>query len=398
MLRKRSKKKKKGPLSRLTSEEMTLAGALLQEFRDVPPETFIEKVPSPQLAAALIENLPADDPSVLPLIQALQKAFSDKRVRKAAKTFAFKLKQKGLAVPEFESERQAQVPPAQNETENQLAFLGSIDPTGSRAVFVALPQKPKGFDVGIGVVSDELGLIQFHSGPYSKKRMKELESRFFEEVGKETMTSASLSHVATILENAYAVSKQESTNIPSGYLSLRPLLLEKASPDDVPAVYQYVSNEEIADTTLTESVIEKLFDHDLMASWIIDPEKLMPLLEEMEKVGESPILVSDSQKQQRVTDLRKQWTTEHYAEANRKILKHRLEEMAYIFFKRGETDYARMALAAAQELKEIHDLLYTNPVLEFLVDRSLALLTEARQEEERSAALENASSSSIIIP
>ncbi|MBW2065682.1 MAG: hypothetical protein JRJ03_12235, partial [Deltaproteobacteria bacterium] len=79
-------------------------------------------------------------------------------------------------------------------------------------------------------------------------------------------------------------------------------------------------------------------------------------------------------------------------------LKRRLEETAFIFFKKGEEQYAKIALAAAISLEEDDSIFGVNPFLLALIDRSIEFYLKAAKKAEGSKILHDPSSSKIIVP
>ena len=381
---KKPKKKKPSASLQLTPEEEALVHAQLTHFKAFTPIAIAEKIQKPVVAEALVESLPSDDPAVVAVLKSLYQKFEQKDVRKAIKKATFKLRQKGISVADFEEDGRGILSPKGFAEEGDAkAYLGSIDTNGSRAVFLAVPRIPKGFDVGIGVISDELGMIQFHYGIYSKKRMKDLKTRFREEIGISAMVEVSLSHVATVLEKAYGVNRDASGKTPPDYLSLRPWILENVELLERPVIYEHLNEPEGPEDLITDSQIDKLFGHELMAGWFIEPEGLKSLAEQILQVENSPILLSETQKGARIDSLKDDFLKEHYPASRREILRNRLEEMAYVFFKRDEAEYARLSLAGSLTLKEPDRFLQTNPILSFLLERSLGYFLEALQEDKR---------------
>lgn len=370
MPKKQKKKKPPRQHSRTSPEEDALVEALLADYKDLPPEQTAERAAKPSVAAALIERLPLEAPETPPLLVALSRAFPEKNVQKAIRRTLFKLKQRGGDLPDIPTNASAAPVSRPAGQEEPLSYVGPVDGSGSRPVFVALPQAPKGFFVGIGIVGDEEGIIHFHAGPYSKKRMKELESQIMEETGGAAMIPTSLSHAAAVLEQGYQRSKEKAARVPPDYLSLRPLLQEKAPPLERAAVYDLMTEDEIPAGPLTSSQTEKLFDHELMQSWVVDPDRAKPLIEEMMRVQESPIFLTEAQKLDRIRDLQEKWIEENYPPPQRLRLRQRLEEMAFIFYKREERDYSVLALKAAQSLHEDASL-KTDEILLYLLQRSL---------------------------
>jgi hypothetical protein len=258
------------------------------------------------------------------------------------------------------------------------------------------PQIPSGVDVGMGAVSDELGFIQFFVGRYSKKQMKEIKEIFFSSFDSAIETP--ISHAATLLEKAYGKSEEGLNESSRGYLQLRPWILENVSLLEHSAIRALIPLDSLSEGSLTSSQIEKLLAHELMKTWIIDPDKIKPLMEDIQKVQESRILVSDAQKTEQITEAKRKTTREIFSEDKRLLMKERLEEMAYFFLNLKEEEMARLSLTAAQSLDERDSSLLIDPFLEALVERSLAFHMQSAQKAPESEGTAGEAPSKIIIP
>jgi hypothetical protein len=394
--RKKPKKKKPHPSSLLPQEQQTQLTTLLENFETLTRDNVNERIASPELAQRFVESLPAKDSEVIPVLLALREAFPQKNVQKAIRKIVFKLKQKGITHPDFEPEKGPSFLAKSSEVADPSAFLGPIDGSGSRGVLLMIPQISTGVDVGMGAVSDELGFIQFFVGRYSKKQLKEIEKIFFSSFDNAIETP--ISHAATLLEKAYGKSEGGLNESSRGYLQLRPWILENVSLLEQSAIYGLIPFDGISKGSLTSSQIEKLLAHELMNTWIIDPDKIKPLLEDIQKVKESRILVSDSQKTEHITEAKTKATREIFSEDKRLLMKCRLEEMAYFFSKLGQEEMARLSLTAAQSLDEKDSPLLVNPFLEAIMERSLAFHMQAAEKAPGSGDTAGETSSEIIIP
>jgi hypothetical protein len=394
--RKKPKRKKPHPSSLLSQEQQTQVAFLLKNFKNLSNSNVNEQIASPELAQAFVEGLPTQEPEAVPALLAVREAFPQKNVQKAIKKTIFKFKQKGISLPDLESEKGPSILTRTLEVADPSAFLGPIDGTGSRGVLLILPQVPKGVDVGMGAVSDELGFIQFFVGRYSNKRLKEVKEIFFSSFDNAVETP--ISHAATLLERAYSKSEEGLNELSRGYLQLRPWILENVSLLEQSPVHDLIPLDSISEGTLTSSQIERLLAHELMKTWIIDPEKIKPLMEDIQKVKESRILVSDAQKTDQINEAKRKSISEIYSGDKRLLMKWRLEEMAYFFFKLGEEEMARLSLAAAQSLDEKDSSLLINPFLEAIMERSLTFHRQTAQETLASEGSAGDASSKIIIP
>lgn len=359
-------------LASLTPDEEYLLTELQTHLDHLDPKKLGERITSPQLARGLLVRLPMDHPKAVDFILALDALFQDKETRKEIKKARFKLKQKGivLSFPEKEVEPVFKLK-AEKAVESE-AYVGSVDPFGNRAVFMSLGQADRGVDVGIGTINDEEGLSDFLFGRYSKKKAMEIKAILFSKF--QQMVPTSMAHLATLLEKAYQRNAGGLNEAVRGYLQLRPWILAHVKLLEQPIIYERMAPDQVKAVPLTEALLEKLFGHPLMATWLLDPDQLKPLIEELIKAQESPILLSEPQLEIRIQDLKERTLVELFPESRKVLFKNRLEEMAYIFSKRKEEDFTQMALAVAVSLSEKESLASKNAFLRKLLERSLVLL------------------------
>ncbi len=368
--RSKSKKKKSAASFRLAPEEETLITTLLNDFPNIDPAELVARIPKAPLALTLVERLPLDDERCLPLLAAINKAFDHKKVRRAVKQALYRLEKKGISVRMFsrdESPPTAILKPA--EKEKPALYLGPMDLTGTRAVLIILQRAAKALDVWTGIVSDSKGIPEFVFGSLSKKRVRAIKEQITQNAGP--LVDASLSHVATVMETAYQRHLEIHSNGPADYLELRPWLLENASLLTRPVIYDLIPAESVPEAPITNSKLAGLFRHRLMASWFIDFESLRPFMEELVKIDDSPIVLTELQKSSRSSEIKEKATKKLFPASERDALSKRFEEMAYVFYRLDEKDTALLSLAAARALDKEDPLVNTNPVITFLMDRSL---------------------------
>lgn len=377
MKKKKKPHKKKSPgIPALPPEEKAQLDALLKD-PDVVDLSDVEKqVTSPALALALMDKWSLDDPRAVDLVLAVGKTFDHKDVQKAVKKILFKLKQKGVSVPGEESSDDTSILNFKAEPGRPEASLGPIDGSGGRPVFVAIPRIPTGFQVGVGIVNDETGIVDFLFGDYSKKRMKEVRDLFGRNFSM--LIETSFAHAATVLEETYKLSGPGSGAEPlRHYRRLRPYIQDKVTLLDHHLIYDHIPAESLAGEVLTDSQIKSLFEHDMMAGWFFDLEKMEALVKDMDEAENSQILISEEQKANRIREIKEKAVDERYTDAKRLLLKNRLEENAYILFKTEEETLARTCLLAAASLERQSPLIGANPFLMAMLERTLDLYLTA---------------------
>jgi len=381
MKRKGKPKKRPATLPPLRAEEEGLVAQLIQEIRHGAPPDIVEKVPDPLCAQRLIASLPSEE-YVVPLLLALKERFQERNVNRAIRRAVFKLDKRGVSTDAFHADQaMASTILKPPEKERPLCYVGPVNGEGIRAVAVILHRGGKVFDAGFGIVSDKEGFQAFLFHRVSRKKAKELRDQFEGEAGPFVETS--LAHGAAILEAAYQRQLSFKSPVPKDYLELRTRLLSHAALLEHPMIYDLIPESAVSGHGPTDAEIRDLLEDPLMESWLIELDAMRPFMEDMYRVNESPILLTPVQKSARIREIQDKCLAGIFTAEERKRLKGRLEEMAYIFLKIGQEETARVALAAAQTADQEVTTLKTNPVIEVLLQRSLAFYHNATEEKVR---------------
>ncbi|PKN65078.1 MAG: hypothetical protein CVU57_11730 [Deltaproteobacteria bacterium HGW-Deltaproteobacteria-15] len=379
----------------LSPDDEARVNSLLEDISRLEPSAVSDRLGSPRLAAVFVERIPLENPGAINFMVAIQESFPQKEVQKAVRKGLFRLKQRGVDVPERRKDDRPAFVAVRQEGSQSNAYVSPPDGLGNRAVFIQTSRIPAGVDLAMGVVSDEKGMQEFVFGRYSKRKAREMRDFFFQSVGD--LLETSLEHAATLLESAYHKSKTGPNRATSDYLRLRPWLLEKASLLKAPIVYELIPINSLADPAITDSQIDKLLGHKWMETWIVHPDEIKPLIQEILSVQQSPILVSAEQKGSRIQDLKEGFVSKIYTDEKRALTRARLEEIAYLFYKAGEEDYAVLALKAALSVREKDSTFKSSDFLRHLVEHSLSYYL-GRMEENRKDMSKEEPASRLILP
>jgi hypothetical protein len=395
--RKKKRKRRKQDRTPLSAADESVVASLLQTLAETDPGELAKRIPDTPSALAVIDRLPLEEASV-PVLTAVHKTFPSKPVRKAVRRSLFKLKQKGISVPDLmDGDPSTATPLRSYPSQEPVAKVGAIgDMIGSRPVIVIIDQGARGQDLGIGLASDEEGISQFLYGSFSRRKVRELIGSILEGAGP--LVDTTLSHALTILERAYQKHLERHPETPSEYLEMRPWLLDHADPLDHPIIYDHISASTLSDQGLTRSQVETLLEHDFLKSWLIDYEQLRPFMEDMVKADGSPILLTEAQKADRVQEIKEKSVEALFPRDKRLSLKHRLEETSYLFYRVGDGEMAELSLRAARTLDQEDTLLSKSPVTSYLLERSLRLYMKEVAEHSPDKPEPGESSSRIIVP
>jgi len=398
MVRSKQMKKKKGGYTlKLDPQKENFTASLLKTVQEVGVAEAVSAVDDVRQAQALVETLPLDHPSAMEVVKALSDKFPEKPIQKAIRRVLYRLKKKGVPVEGFYQGKES-VPAVfrMPEREESSANIGPVLADGYRAVVLSLHRGMKGVQVCVGFVSDEEGIQEFLCGDLNKKRTREIREHVSEKAGP--LMETSLSHAVTVLEACYRTHLKRHADVPPDYMELRPWLLERVGLLDRPLIYQVVPEETISSDPLTPSQMEKLFQHEWTDAWLIDFVQIRPMIQEIVKVQESPIVLSEVQKSERVREIKEKHAAKFFPQEKRALWKNRFEETAYLFFKRGEEDLARFSLNAARMMDEEDTKFTRNPLIQFLLERSLNRYMQNMKEMAQEEKTIRESSPRILIP
>ena len=374
MQQKKRKKRKNPSAPPISSTDESFVASLLEKIESEEPFRIIAQIKSPLIARTFIERIPLKGEATVAILRLFQNEFKDKDVQKAIKRTLFRLESKGVSV-----EREIDSDPGSSpifrpvEKETPGVVIGPVaDSFGFRAVLITLNRNVKGQDLAVGIISDEKGIQEFLFGNFSRKRVREIKAEIEENAGP--LVETTLSHAAAVLETAYKCHKmsEHHNTISPDFVEFRSVLLgmvpEPGRRDFVGCLPQLLESEE----TITQSGLLQLFEKVTMKNWIIDLETLTPYLEEFLKVDESPLVLSESQKHDRMREIKTKATNDIFPAVRRALLRDRLEEMSYFFAKLGDERSSRLALAASRSIEDNGPILRQNPVLEFIVESSFS--------------------------
>ncbi len=135
-----------------------------------------------------------------------------------------------------------------------------------------------------------------------------------------------------------------------------------------------------------------------MESWLIDPAEMEPLVFALENLEKGLLLLSEAQQEERIRAIKEEWAREHFPSERLKIMKHRLEEMAYAFCNQDEEDYARLALQAAGCGLAGDGFHPSGTVPDFLLEKTLAYYETLRGDSREQDSCPGTESYLIIHP
>jgi hypothetical protein len=303
-----------------------------------------------------------------------------KRVAKSIRKSIFRLRSKGLPLEEVVADRFAAIyqPPRPAASEG---FLSSIDSTGNRLVCLARPQIPQGMFAFSGVVGDCEGIVDFNGFETSRKNFHEYVEILREQSSWE-IVEATPAYCLGLFVEAAEVSQRKGKALPAEFLKWRPAMGSAPELPLRPLIYEYLKEEEAKSRPDLLDRSASLFQVPCFQTWFLEEGESQKYLTLLQEASTSRLVLSPYQKESRLMEIYGQAVHELYDGPRRLLYRRRLEEMAYVLWKQGRENEARMSFAAAVGLENESGLLSPNPFVLELVKRSLRSLMEKEKERE----------------
>jgi len=346
---------------------------------------YLEK--DPQTGGRLAELVVAIPDRVIGrLLHRMYEVTQDKKVRKIIKRSLYRLKSKGIPVEEILHDKESPIlRPLQGDPKE--GFASGIDFLGYRFLWLIIPHPGRGLTVIHGIVSDREGIVDFSREEMTRKAFKS----FFEEVQEKNpfpFVDMEPSYVAFLFTQAYQLNLDRKENPPQDYLRSKSEVEGVKKDYARPLIYSTFFTDDMAGD---DQILRKggdLLKADLFSSWRVEEEQIRPYADEVWEAEQSKIVLNPTQKEVRFQGIYQKALAELFSGERKFLYQRRLEEMAYVLFKLGRKEEAKISLSAAMDLERPLNPIQPNPFLFQLVIKSIfSLLAEAYEKKSKEVSL-----------
>jgi len=367
-------------LRSLTPDEQESFFLLLLGIGDDQIYALLQKLQGQEekIDLALIKSLGDSGSSRAADLLHLMAASPSKAVVKSIRKSIFRLKSKGLPVEEMADPSPAiyhPPPPATSE-----GFISSIIAEGKRIVWLGRPRISQGMLSFSAVLSDLEGILDFIALEGSRKAFFEQLATFKEKYSWEVVEAAP-EYCLGLMVEASEINPKKGRALPATYLEVQPLMGTPPPLPLRPLIYQYLEEGEAKSRTDLLDRSASLFQISPFQTWFLSAEEVQKYLPWLKESSASRLILTPYQKESRFMEIYRQVVHELFDEPRRFLYRRRLEEMAYVLWKKGQENDARISLAAALGLEKESGILSPHPFLLELVKRSLTLLWEGEREK-----------------
>ena len=304
-----------------------------------------------------------------------------KVIAKEIRRSLFRLKSKGVPVKDLEDSdpgvfRPPQIPAAEG-------YVSAVDAGGSRLVWIGRPQQPHGMIVMHAAISDTEGIRDFTGFESTRKNFREL----LEQMRRDFLwdiVEADPVYLDALIHEAHEIQVQKGKTPHPEYLKWKVLLGPSPALPTRPLIYRYLNEEEIKARSDLLDRSPFLFQTPAFQFWYLEKEDAAKCLALLEDAARSPIILAPYQREGRFFEIYRQTVQELFDGKRRLLFRRRLEEMAYVLWKRGDESGAKISVAGALGLAGEDRLLTPHPFLTELVKRTvMALQEEGKKEKEK---------------
>jgi hypothetical protein len=214
---------------------------------------------------------------------------------------------------------------------------------------------------------------------------------FFEEVQEKSpfpFVEMEASYVGFLFFKAYHLTLEKEKALPQDHLHFKNEIERVKKDYERPLIYSFLQADGVAGDDRILRKGGELLKADVISSWRIEEDQIRPYADEVWEAEESKIVLSQPQKEARFQGIYQRALSDLFTNEKRFLYQRRLEEMAYIFFKLGREEEAKISLAVAIDLAKPASPLQPNPFLFQLVIKSIfTLLKEAYEKRVKEPSL-----------
>ncbi|MGA7564267.1 MAG: hypothetical protein WBW55_13755 [Desulfobaccales bacterium] len=325
----------------------------------------------------LMANLANIPNPLIPLLLAEMFGSSpDSSRRKALKRALHLLKTRGVLVPREALPREEPVIREEQPPATQTR-VSPIMGNGDSVVVLEAPKEILGGNFLVAFLSDASGFQECQLLSLNNKQQKEFWDHYREQ-GLAEWFPVPGPYAVRLLEEAYAQPRRDAAAAGS-YPNLRERIWKYwGRPDAAPDLEQTLTDLDPAERSRLLPQSRQLAEEPIFHYWLPGYQEIEPWFHKLQEILESPLVLSDHQKQGRTDALVEEAALALYPLESRGRLRHRLLATAYYLELSQRPEKARIAGAAAAALGDPQGgiLARENPFLTGLVSAALMLALE----------------------
>jgi len=328
----------------------------------------------PTYAELLLGQLgPGADRAVLDRLKELADETTIRVLSRAIRTTFFRLRQRGVDVPELLGHDDA-APPQPMPPAPGVAYLSAVDQSGDQAIWI-IEELEDGRHTVLQAVIDDRGAISAAEAMVLTRRGRD---HLMEQLAGDRASplgTIAVERAIGLLEEAYAANPSTAG---SEYRGWRQLSRADRRTQRSPAPeFDEADRPRLAERSAT------LLEGDACRAWFLTRDEAERAEKRMTEETGSLVLPEAAERRRTAESIRRA-AGEIWPASGRKRLANRLTASARYLAARDDDDGARLAAAAAAQLRADQETIL--PLMEKIIGRSIEALTKLREREADSKA------------
>ncbi len=292
---------------------------------------------------------------------------SNKAAQKAIKKALHRLKAQGVHVEETSTHTSAVFGSGSHRLEQCLA--SHIDPAGNRVLWMIRTKPFGGYHIAYLIVNYGQGIQTAMGFSITKRELPELLAKTS---GQLPLIELEPTYCQYQVALAHQMNLATGTPVPDEFFSLRDVIGETNVKFDKAIIYTVLPDHEIEQIDVYDSFVDDLLNVPEFAGWRLPDAMLQSYGDQLRDLEQSQIVVSEMAQRERISAIYEEATEEALSGEARRLMRLRLEEMAYYLWQTDRRREALWAVAAAKSLEtEVRERLRRNRFVGALLERSL---------------------------
>jgi hypothetical protein len=287
------------------------------------------------------------DPMAVGALDAVDRAITDKDLKKEIKRSLFKLSQRGLALPHRAPEVAA---PVFSRAPDVEAYMSAVDGAGGRLIWIAKPQPGRGLHALQAMVSDREGLERVGGGQIPRKELRRM-AREIEDQHGMTMIAVPWEYADTVVYEAFEKAKGRGMSGLDNFQAVRAAITSRKPEFSSHPVYQKIQSPDVRQGAWRERS-RLLLDEPEFRFWILDPDWMQPFVRDLQEAQTSRLVLNPVQKEERLAGIVRDAVKDLCSGDTGRIFRRRMEDMALYLLETGRPAVAELALAVALQVGE----------------------------------------------
>ncbi len=298
-------------------------------------------------AAAVIGALNSEP--ALQILRQLYERTGHKDLVKVIKKTIHALKQKGIAAPAFDPQVDKQPVFKKIVLPEGRAFVSIIDGRGDRIIIMMKPisvHETRVFEI---FLNDATGVHDLGSVCIIRKEAEQLIEKL---TGDERLVFVETTpeHACFLVEEAYRINEQTGTVAAGSRAQWREVFADAVGKNSQPIIYTCLDAAVIGEQQALLYQAQNLLKQTAILFWFIESEEARDGWRKVQQIKNSPLVLSQAQVDERLEAQYRETARAYFSAERRTLFKRRLEEVAYICYRQGRDEDARIAFCAALSL------------------------------------------------